>query len=98
MVRTIIEAIVLISGLALGGLVGLGTVLFAVAIGPIAHQAIPSSRGSHHFEQRIGQAVILEYRQDIQQLRGRTGNLDDVVALSKRLTTSARWPRTRRSA
>ncbi|MGB1503727.1 MAG: YczE/YyaS/YitT family protein, partial [Ilumatobacteraceae bacterium] len=40
-VRTIIEAIVLISGFALGGSVGLGTVLFAVAIGPIAHQAIP---------------------------------------------------------
>ena len=40
-VRTIIEAIVLISGFALGGSVGLGTVLFAVAIGSIAHQAIP---------------------------------------------------------
>ena len=40
-VRTIIEAIVLISGFALGGSVGLGTVLFAVAIVPIAHQAIP---------------------------------------------------------
>ena len=40
-VRTIIEAIVLISGFALGGSVGLGTVSFAVAIGPIAHQAIP---------------------------------------------------------
>ena len=44
-VRTIIEAIVLISGFALGGSVGLGTVLFAVAIGPIAHQAIPFFTG-----------------------------------------------------
>lgn len=40
-VRTIIEATVLIIGFALGGSVGLGTVLFAVTIGPIAHQAIP---------------------------------------------------------
>jgi uncharacterized membrane protein YczE len=40
-VRTIIEAIVLSSGFLLGGSIGIGTVLFAVAIGPIAHQAIP---------------------------------------------------------
>jgi len=40
-VRTIIEAIVLVSGIILGGSIGIGTVLFAVAIGPIAHQAIP---------------------------------------------------------
>lgn len=40
-VRTIIEAIVLVSGILLGGSIGIGTVLFAVAIGPIAHQAIP---------------------------------------------------------
>jgi len=40
-VRTIIEAIVLVSGFILGGSIGIGTVLFAVAIGPIAHQAIP---------------------------------------------------------
>lgn len=40
-VRTIIEVIVLVSGVLLGGSIGIGTVLFAVAIGPIAHQAIP---------------------------------------------------------
>ncbi len=40
-VRTIIEVIVLVSGVILGGSIGIGTVLFAVAIGPIAHQAIP---------------------------------------------------------
>jgi uncharacterized membrane protein YczE len=40
-VRTIIEVIVLVSGVLLGGSIGIGTVLFAVAIGPIAHKAIP---------------------------------------------------------
>lgn len=41
MVRTGIEAVVLTSGILLGGSVGLGTLAFALAIGPIAHQAIP---------------------------------------------------------
>ena len=40
-VRTIIEVIVLVSGVLLGGSIGIGTVLFAVAIGPIAHKPIP---------------------------------------------------------
>jgi uncharacterized membrane protein YczE len=40
-VRTAIEAVVLISGIALGGTFGVGTIAFALAIGPIAHQAIP---------------------------------------------------------
>jgi uncharacterized membrane protein YczE len=43
-VRTSIEASVLLAGFALGGTVGLGTVLYAVAIGPITHQTIPALR------------------------------------------------------
>jgi uncharacterized membrane protein YczE len=40
-VRTGIEAIVLAAGWLLGGNVGLGTVLYAVSIGPLAHVFIP---------------------------------------------------------
>jgi uncharacterized membrane protein YczE len=39
--RTLIEVSVLVIGFLLGGRVGLGTVLFAVSIGPIAHLTIP---------------------------------------------------------
>jgi uncharacterized membrane protein YczE len=42
--RTVIEVSVLVVGFALGGRVGIGTVLFAVAIGPIAHVTIPFFR------------------------------------------------------
>ena len=41
MVRTCIEIVVLAVGWLLGGTVGVGTVLFAVAIGPLAHLTIP---------------------------------------------------------
>jgi uncharacterized membrane protein YczE len=46
-VRTCIEATVLLGGWLLGGNVGPGTVLYAVAIGPMAHVFIPlfSRRG-----------------------------------------------------
>jgi uncharacterized membrane protein YczE len=45
-VRTAMELTVLIAGFALGGTVGIGTALFAVCIGPIAHVTIPAfSRG-----------------------------------------------------
>lgn len=40
-VRTVIELIVLVAGWLLGGTVGAGTVLFAVAIGPLTHLTIP---------------------------------------------------------
>jgi uncharacterized membrane protein YczE len=40
-VRTAIELTVLICGWILGGTVGVGTVLYAVAIGPITHWTIP---------------------------------------------------------
>lgn len=50
--RTVIELAVLALGWALGGTVGIGTVLFAVAIGPLVHYflprltAPPSTRGA----------------------------------------------------
>ena len=40
-VRTGIEAIVLVTGWLLGGNVGVGTVLYATSIGPLAHIFIP---------------------------------------------------------
>ena len=40
-VRTTIEAAVLVTGFLLGGTVGIGTVLYAVLIGPITHRTIP---------------------------------------------------------
>jgi len=45
-VRTAIEVTVLAAGWLLGGTVGIGTVLYALSIGPIAHVTIPAfSRG-----------------------------------------------------
>lgn len=41
-VRTAIEVSVLIAGFLLGGTVGIGTVLYALAIGPISHVTIPA--------------------------------------------------------
>ncbi len=41
-VRTAIELIVLATGYLLGGTVGIGTVLYAAAIGPITHVTIPA--------------------------------------------------------
>ena len=41
-VRTTIEATVLVTGFLLGGTVGVGTLLYALAIGPITHVTIPA--------------------------------------------------------
>jgi uncharacterized membrane protein YczE len=41
-VRTAIEATVLVTGVLLGGTVGIGTVLYALMIGPITHITIPA--------------------------------------------------------
>ena len=41
-VRTSIEVGVLLTGFALGGTVGIGTLLYALAIGPISHVTIPA--------------------------------------------------------
>jgi uncharacterized membrane protein YczE len=40
-VRTTIEASVLVTGFLLGGTIGVGTVVYALAIGPITHYTIP---------------------------------------------------------
>lgn len=55
-VRTSIEATVLISGYLLGGTVGAGTVLYAISIGPITHQTIPALTVSHPSE-RVSEAA-----------------------------------------
>jgi uncharacterized membrane protein YczE len=41
LVRTIIEVIVLVAGWSLGGTVGLGTVVYALGIGPLAQVFVP---------------------------------------------------------
>ena len=41
LVRTSIEAGVLVAGAALGGTVGIGTVVYAVSIGPLVHLLLP---------------------------------------------------------
>ncbi len=41
-VRTCIEATVLVTGILLGGTFGVGTVLYALSIGPITHLTIPA--------------------------------------------------------
>jgi uncharacterized membrane protein YczE len=41
LVRTCIEVTVLVAGFLLGGTVGVGTLLYAFAIGPIAHALLP---------------------------------------------------------
>ncbi len=40
-VRTSIEITVLVAGAILGGTVGIGTVLYALGIGPIVHRTLP---------------------------------------------------------
>jgi uncharacterized membrane protein YczE len=42
LVRTAIEVSVLVAGWLLGGTVGVGTVLYALAIGPLAHALLPA--------------------------------------------------------
>jgi uncharacterized membrane protein YczE len=42
LVRTSIEATVLLTGLVLGGTVGVGTLAYALLIGPITHVTIPA--------------------------------------------------------
>ena len=41
-VRTAIELAVLVCGIALGGTAGIGTVIYALAIGPLAHVFVPA--------------------------------------------------------
>jgi uncharacterized membrane protein YczE len=61
-VRTTIEATVLITGFLLGGTVGVGTLLYALAIGPTTHKTIPalaiSRRRARPDETRVSGSVI----------------------------------------
>jgi uncharacterized membrane protein YczE len=47
-VRTTIETTVLVTGFLLGGTVGIGTVLYALTIGPITHRTIPALAVDRH--------------------------------------------------
>ena len=40
-VRTALEALVMVAGVALGGHIGVGTVAFMVGIGPLVHVTVP---------------------------------------------------------
>ncbi|MFL5798464.1 MAG: YczE/YyaS/YitT family protein [Actinomycetota bacterium] len=59
-VRTAIELTVLAVGFLLGGTVGIGTALFAVAIGPIAHVTIPAFSRGPVLEDRRGTPMPTE--------------------------------------
>ncbi len=57
-VRTLVEISVLAAGWVLGGTVGVGTVLYALAIGPITHLTIPALRlGSRQVQPDHGEPV-----------------------------------------
>jgi uncharacterized membrane protein YczE len=56
-VRTVVEVSVLVAGWLLGGTVGVGTVLYALAIGPITHFTIPALRLAGR-AQRIDQGPV----------------------------------------
>jgi uncharacterized membrane protein YczE len=47
LVRTAIELTVLVIGFFMGGTVGVGTILYAISIGPIAHLLLPRLRVPH---------------------------------------------------
>ena len=51
-VRTTIEIVVLSLGWALGGSIGLGTVLYALAIGPLVHPLLPLASIDHRAARR----------------------------------------------
>jgi uncharacterized membrane protein YczE len=55
-VRTAIEVSVLVVGWLLGGTVGIGTVLFALTIGPIVHWTLPMLSHDRRIAERAGDA------------------------------------------
>lgn len=63
LVRTAIEIVVLVIGIALGGTFGVGTIVYALAIGPLAHLFIPIftrwGRGSGR--ERVGQGLVVDH-------------------------------------
>jgi uncharacterized membrane protein YczE len=56
LVRTAIEVSVLVVGWLLGGTVGIGTVLFALTIGPIVHWTLPMFSLDRRVAERAGDA------------------------------------------
>jgi|TARA_E500000178_G_scaffold307056_1_gene319704 uncharacterized membrane protein YczE len=54
LVRTVVEVTVLIIGWILGGTFGLGTIVFAVTIGPIVHRTIPALTVPRYLENSTG--------------------------------------------
>ncbi|WP_049570525.1 YczE/YyaS/YitT family protein [Streptomyces sp. SBT349] len=63
LVRTGIEVTVLLAGIALGGTVGVGTVVYALAIGPLAQFflricAIPGTRSGMDFDDRRRRGIL----------------------------------------
>ena len=53
LVRTLLEVTVVVIGLLLGGVAGLGTVLYALAIGPLTQLMLPGSSRSASERQRL---------------------------------------------
>ena len=53
-VRTVVEVTVLTIGWILGGTFGIGTVVFAVVIGPIVHRTIPALTVPRYLEKATG--------------------------------------------
>jgi uncharacterized membrane protein YczE len=68
LVRTAIEITVLATGWALGGTVGVGTVLYAVAIGPLAHYFIPRMTIPHAATRR-GAGVLRQQQLEQDQVQ-----------------------------
>jgi uncharacterized membrane protein YczE len=58
-VRTCVEATVLVTGFLLGGTLGIGTVVYALAIGPITHRTIPALAIGPRPETRLDPVVQL---------------------------------------
>lgn len=57
-VRTSVEATVLVAGYLLGGTVGIGTVLYALTIGPITHRTIPALAVDYRVQHEQRAAII----------------------------------------
>lgn len=85
-VRTTIELAVLASGAALGGTVGIGTVLYALAIGPLAKVFVPLLDGGR------GAPPALPQRRDERWRRNGAASSPRPVADSTTSTVSSRRP------
>ena len=74
-VRTLIELAVLAAGWLLGGTVGVGTLLYAVSIGPLAHVLIPRLTVAGHQEpEHSTREGIPHERRNFRARRARVGS------------------------